>query len=86
MTTANANIKCPCGQQLQVPFIGGAGGEYDIMGVKCPKCGRIAGSGNTRTGQVTSWMTPAQVNSANADYQEQLFSADMNEFYGRGNW
>ena len=79
----HTNIECPCGQQLTVRLIGTS---YDIMGLKCPTCGRIAAAGNTRTGQVTSWMTPTQVNRANDEYQAQLYSADMNEFCGRGEW
>jgi len=84
-----ANIKCPCGQQIEIPF--GKSSyppyldEYDIMSVKCPNCGRIAGAGNSSTGQITSWITPRQMDRANAEYQQQAFSADMNEFYGRGN-
>ena len=83
MAHTHANIKCPCGQQLAVKFIGNS---YDIISLNCPSCGRIATAGNTRTGQVTSWMTPTQVSRANDEYQDQLYSADMNEFYGRGNW
>ena len=83
---AHAHVKCPCGATVEVPVADiGAGYNYDIMSAKCSECGRIASAGNSRTGQISSWMTPKQVNRANADYQSQLFSADMNDMFGRGN-
>ncbi len=76
-------VKCPCGTVIHVRP---KNNEYDLMAVKCSQCGSIPTHCNGRTGEVFSWMTPAQVSRANAEYQDQLHSADMNEFYGRGNW
>jgi len=74
-----ATVKCPCGNDVII-------NTECILMTKCDDCGRIAAHGNDRTGEIYSWMTPRDVDSANANYQEQLFSADNNEFYGRGNW
>ena len=83
---AFAHVQCPCGQTVHVPVAKNPAYNYEIMDAKCDSCGRIAAAGNARTGQVTSWMTPRQVNRANDEYQAQLYSADMNEFCGRGEW
>lgn len=72
-------VKCPCGSDVII-------NTEEILLTKCEDCGRIAAHGNNLTGEIYSWMTPHNVASANADYQAQLFDADMNEFYGRGNW
>ena len=78
-----AHVGCPCGQTVHVPVANqgtpGLGGNYDIMAAKCDSCGRIAASGNARTGQISSWMTREQVNRANDEYQAQLYSADCND-------
>ena len=74
---------CPCGQSIEISK---ANGEYDIMSVECPNCEARISSGNTRTGEISSWATARQISRANAEYESQLYSADMNEFYGRGNW
>ncbi len=88
---AYAHVQCPCGETVHVPVADASSpvlgqGNYDIMAAKCEHCGRIAAAGNSRTGQISSWMTPEQVNRANDEYQAQLYSADMNEFCGRGEW
>jgi len=82
---AHAHVKCPCGATVEVPVADrNAGYNYDIMSAECSECGRIASAGNCRTGQISSWMTPKQINRANDEYQAQLFSADMNDMFGRG--
>ena len=84
---AFAHVACPCGQTVHVPVAkSGAGYNYEIMAAKCDACGRIAAGGNAKTGQINNWMTPEQVNRANDEYAAQLYSADMNEFYGCGEW
>lgn len=78
-------VQCgQCGTSVKIPY-DVALRLYQTMGVECGACGAIAGSSNGKTGEIYSWMSPAQVAEANAEYQAQMFSADMNEFYGRGN-
>ncbi len=86
--------KCPCGQVITVPpatadqisqgFASAHG--YDVASIVCPKCNRHVTSGNTHTGEISGWMTQKAINRANADYRQQCFESDNNEFYGRGNW
>lgn len=83
---AFAHVQCPCGQTVHVPVAEQEGLNYDIMAAKCESCGRIASAGNCRTGQISGWMTPAQVNRANDNFAAQQFSADCNELYGAGEW
>lgn len=81
---------CPCGQTIQLrvvkPCLHGNEYEYDVCGVICPKCHRHGTGGNYRTGEVTSWLTAKQIAESEAEYQRQSFEADMNEWYGRGEW
>lgn len=42
--------------------------------VECHKCGRKATGGNYKTA------------ISEAEYERQCFEADMNEWYGRGEW
>ena len=76
---------CPCGHVLPVPFVNG---EYEPLGIHCPKCKRHSTWGNTRTGEVykDGWITAKDSARAEAVYEAQLFDADNNELYGRGNW
>ncbi|HUS51835.1 MAG TPA: hypothetical protein VMZ91_16825 [Candidatus Paceibacterota bacterium] len=74
---------CPCGKEIEVPFVNG---EYDTCNIICPECKRHSTGGNFRTGEITSWMTQKDLNRANEEYQRQLFDADCNEWYGRGEW
>ena len=76
-------VICPCGKSIEIKKLGNS---YDIMSVKCPDCEAQISHGNTMTGEIYSWSTAHQSARANAEYQQQLHSADMNEFYGRGNW
>jgi hypothetical protein len=91
METKNPTLEtvCPCGHVISVKWhfddlfkqYG-----YDITNLVCPKCDRQSTGGNTRTGEVYDWITRKSLNRANAVYQEQLYDADQNDFYGRGNW
>tara|TARA_Y100000361_G_C11138086_1_gene333339 strand:+ start:330 stop:560 length:231 start_codon:yes stop_codon:yes gene_type:complete len=67
------------------PSRSGYGIEYEVCGLVCPKCHRVSGSGNFKTGEVTGWMTQREIRQSEAEYQRQAFSAEMNEWYGRGN-
>ncbi len=80
MTVENT---CDCGNVVETEK--DDKGEYDVCYVECPECGSTAGGGNCRTGKISGWITPQQIARSNAEYQRQLFSADMNEWEGRGN-
>ena len=84
---AEKSCNCPCGCSIVVPQTDRWGSwEYDICTIECPECGRRSTGGNGRDGTVDSWMTQRQVAESEAEYQNQMFDADMNEWYGRGNW
>ncbi|KKN00524.1 hypothetical protein LCGC14_1136820 [marine sediment metagenome] len=74
---ATLTTTCPCGQSIEIPKVNG---DFDIMKVKCPNCEARISHGNIRTGEIYSWSTARQISRANAEYESQLHSADMNEF------
>ena len=74
---------CPCGTSLPVPF---GGQDYEVCDVKCHDCGRMSTGGNARTGEVDGWVTAKEAAQCQAAYEAMQFDADMNEWYGRGNW
>ena len=82
---------CPCGERIEIPIVKSpynntpTGFEYEIE-VECPSCSRVATGGNYLTGEVTSWMTRQQIDASQMEYERQLFEAENNEFFGRGNW
>ena len=79
---------CPCGETIEVGTVKSrhhAGREFDIH-VSCDSCGRTATSGSSLTGEITGWMTEKALSAINRQSEIDNFSADMNEFYGRGNW
>lgn len=57
--------------------------DSDIPG--CRDCGAQVTSWNTVTKEVTGWLDAATIEASQAEYERQMFSADMNEMYGRGN-
>ena len=78
--------KCPCGAILDLyPYFRTSTGKWELYDLKCPECGALCTSFNGETGEVLGWLTARQIERANREYAEQMFSADMNEFYGRGN-
>lgn len=82
---------CPCGHKMRVPtMLDGDEWIYAVCNetdeLECPKCHRHATGGNYKTGIVANWITAKAAAESEAEYQRQMFDADMNEFYGRGNW
>lgn len=63
------------------------GYERDVydLDVECAKCGARSQGGNFMTGELSGWMSANAVARSNADYERQMFSAEMNDLYGRGN-
>ena len=88
--TEPKTCKCDCGHEMPVPIIpamdGSGGTEYDVCTIVCPKCRRKANGGNYRHGTVDSWITPKALAESQREYERQLYEADCNEFYGRGEW
>lgn len=60
--------------------------EFPVCDTECPKCHRRADGGNARTGEIGGWITQRALEASRREYEAQQFSADMNEWYGRGNW
>ena len=80
---------CPCGKSLPVPVVQSRfhdGEEYEIDGIECTSCGRTSQGGNTKTGEVFDWITPAQLRKINAHWEAVQFDVDNNEMFGRGEW
>lgn len=75
---------CPCG--AIVACVSNEAGEFELYDKRCQACGRHVTGFNGRTGVVNSWMTAAALSRANRWYQQQLYDAEMNEWYGRGEW
>ena len=90
MNHPDLTTKCPCGETITVSYgydeLFGEYG-YNVCNIECPECGRLSTGGNFKTGEVyPDWITQKNLAVANAEYQSQLFDADQNDFYGRGNW
>ena len=88
MRVVTVTNTCPCGETIEVGTIKSPysrGREFNIH-VSCGSCGRTATSGSSLTGEITGWMTEREIDDANEQMEIDSFSADMNEFYGRGNW
>lgn len=88
MRVVTVTNTCPCGETIEVGTIKSPyhqGREFNID-VRCGSCGRTATSGSSLTGEITGWMTEREIDDANEQMEIDSFSADMNEFYGRGNW
>jgi hypothetical protein len=82
--TTPKTCTCPCGETLVVPLL--ENGEYEVCGIKCPKCKRSSDGGNFITGEVLGWITARDSAASQAEYERQMFESDNNELYGRGNW
>ena len=85
---------CPCGEVVTIPLLTVEQQKlpcyedwdgYDYHSTECNECGRRACGWNSREGTITDWITPADADASEREYERQLFSADMNEMYGRGN-
>jgi len=84
MALPKKTADCPCGETLDLPLY--HNGLYYDINVRCGKCHRTGTSGNDVTGEVTGWMTEKDLDAVNDQYEIDNFSADMNEFHGRGEW
>jgi hypothetical protein len=52
---------------------------------RCADCGQVVTGWNENTGAITDTITARQAAESQAEYERQMFSAEMNELYGRGN-
>ena len=78
--------QCKCGNVIDLEPYRTADGRYELYHLRCLKCGASCTAFNGDTGEVTGWISARALQQANADYQRQLFDAECNEWYGRGNW
>jgi hypothetical protein len=80
---------CDCGNEITVPFGPLPWDEdsqgFDVCNIECPECGRVSDGGNFITGEVSGWVTRRQLDSSLREFERQRFSAEMNEWEGRGN-
>jgi len=82
--------ECPCGEIVPIhteilPWNDG-NESYAVCDIECPKCHRRSGGGNYKDGTISGWSTRAELDASQAEYERQCFDADMNEWYGRGEW
>jgi len=81
-------VTCPCGESIRlgVEKYSGEKESYDVCSVECVECGRRSCGGNGRDGTVNSWITRRDAEISERNYEAMCFDADMNEWYGRGEW
>ncbi len=83
MSQQTKQVTCPCGNHLTM--FRDDDGWWDVCDVECEACGRRSDGGNGGSGEIFGWLTRRQINESQSEFDRQSFSAECNEWMGRGN-
>jgi hypothetical protein len=74
-----------CGAVCDVPVVPGVYEKFEYGAPTC-ECGAKASGMSWKTGEVRSWTSARELEICRRNMEAMEYDADMNEWYGRGNW